>query len=90
MKTWGYGQDPLEEAVKRGLVEKFKGKCASRRLCVFNMQTEKGEEVLKLLGKIFAGRPAKNRENMRIRSMMYILRLLSRREYVLPRLIAAR
>jgi hypothetical protein len=50
LKTWGYGQDLLEEAVKRGLVERFEGKCASRRLCVFNMQTEKGEEVLKLLG----------------------------------------
>jgi hypothetical protein len=50
LKTWGYGQDLLEEAVKRGLVERFEGKCALRRLCVFNMQAEKGEEVLKLLG----------------------------------------
>jgi DNA-binding MarR family transcriptional regulator len=50
LKTWGYGQDLLEEAVKRGLVERFEGKCASQRLCVFIMQTEKGEEVLKLLG----------------------------------------
>ena len=50
LKTWGYGQDLLKEAVNRGLVERFEGKCASRSLCVFNMQTEKGEEVLKLLG----------------------------------------
>jgi hypothetical protein len=32
------------------LVERFEGKCASRRLCVFNIQTEKGEKFLKLLG----------------------------------------
>lgn len=50
MKTWGYGQDLLEETVKRGLVERFERKCASQRLCGFIMQTEKGEEILKLLG----------------------------------------
>jgi len=46
---WGYGQDALDEAVRRGLVARFEGKCASRRPCVFNRLTEKGEEVLKLL-----------------------------------------
>jgi hypothetical protein len=50
LETWGYGQDLLEETVKRGLVERFKGKCVSRRLCVFNTQTEKGEENFKLVG----------------------------------------
>jgi DNA-binding MarR family transcriptional regulator len=50
LRTWGYGQDVLEEAVRRGLVERYEGKCSSRRPCVFNRLTEKGEAVLKLMG----------------------------------------
>jgi DNA-binding MarR family transcriptional regulator len=50
LKTWGYGQEVLEEAVRRGLVERYEGRCGSRRPCVFNKLTEKGEAVLKLMG----------------------------------------
>ena len=49
LKTWGYGQEVLEEAVRRGLVERFEGRCASPRPCVFNRLTEKGEALLKLM-----------------------------------------
>jgi hypothetical protein len=49
LRAWGYGQDVLDEAVKRGLVARFEGNCSSPRPCVFNKLTEKGEEVLKLL-----------------------------------------
>jgi hypothetical protein len=49
LKSWGYGQEVIEEAVKRGLVERFEARCASRRPCVFNKLTEKGEAVLKLM-----------------------------------------
>jgi len=48
--TWGYGQEVLEEAVRRGLVERYEGRCASRRPCVYNKLTEKGEALIKLMG----------------------------------------
>jgi hypothetical protein len=50
LRAWDYGQDVIDEAVRRGLIERYAGNCASRRPCVFNRLTEKGEEVLKLLG----------------------------------------
>jgi DNA-binding MarR family transcriptional regulator len=50
LRTWGYGQGVLEEAARRGLVERYEGRYASRRTCVFNRLTEKGEAVLKLMG----------------------------------------
>jgi hypothetical protein len=50
LRSWGYGQEVIEEAVKRGLLERFEAKCASRRPCVYNKLTEKGEAVIKLMG----------------------------------------
>ena len=50
LRSWGYGQNVIEEAVRRGLIERYEGRCAARRPCVFNKLTEKGEAVLKLMG----------------------------------------
>lgn len=50
LRAWGYGQEVLEEAIRRGLMERFEGRCASRRICVYNKLTEKGEAVLRLMG----------------------------------------
>ena len=50
LRSWGYGQEVIEEAVRRGLLERFEAKCTSRRPCVYNKLTEKGEAVIKLMG----------------------------------------
>jgi len=50
LRSWGYGQEVIEEAVRRGFLERFEAKCASRRPCVYNKLTEKGEAVIKLMG----------------------------------------
>jgi hypothetical protein len=50
LRSWGYGQSAIEEAVRRCFLERFEAKCASRRPCVYNKLTEKGEAVVKLMG----------------------------------------
>ncbi|MCC6019969.1 MAG: hypothetical protein LM577_01165 [Thermoproteaceae archaeon] len=46
---WGYGQDALEEAVRRGLVERYEGRCHARRPCVYNRLTDRGLAVVQAL-----------------------------------------